>query len=643
MTTITLAKIGTHQTVSYAVDELARCLKLMDKSLLIDQRTYEEYDASVTGVIWVGLTPIVKEDKFEDRILIDVNDGAGVITGANNRAVLIAVYRFLHELGCAWVRPGADGEVIPKKRLDTAAISVNVDETPSYPHRCICIEGAVAYEHIFNMIEWMPRVGLNEYYIQFMSPTPFFDRWYTHLHNPHRGPEPLSVEESYHIKRRVEEEMAKRGIIYYGVGHGFTYDPFGFDTTFKGDDSPLITPEIRSYFAEVNGERKLFNDKIAFTHLCYSNPRVREIMADAVVEYVKKNPTVDYLCISLADGVNNYCECEECSKLTPSDWYVMIFNDMDAKLTAAGLDTKLVFDIYVNTMWPPIKERINNPDRVMIQFAPITRTYSAAFVDTPMDKNVEIPPYVHNKIEMPRDLGLNIALLEKWREVVDAENTIFDYHLMWDHYLDPGYTSCAKTLHRDVTTLDQLGFTGYISCQEMRLAFPTALPVYAMARGLWDKNSKFEDISREYYADMFGEDGPAVEAYLAKISELFDAKFMRNEKPEAHKTALARMDAIDALVDDFVKSHIEPNKDKDASWYYLSYHAEYCKMYAELIRCYCSEDEAKIEAQTKAFTSFHFEHEPELHTVLDSCLFDEVYQRWIKRVFANKPTDEVDF
>jgi len=71
--------------------------------------------------------------------------------------------------------------------------------------------------------------------------------------------------------------------------------------------------------------------------------------------------------------------------------------------------------------------------------------------------------------------------------------------------------------------------------------------------------------------------------------------------------------------------------------------AEYCKMYAELIRCYCSEDEAKIEAQTKAFTSFHFEHEPELHTVLDSCLFDEVYQRWIKRVFANKPTDEVDF
>ncbi len=642
MITITLAKIGTHQTVSYAVDELARCLKALDKSLLIDQRTYDAYDANIANVIWVGLTPAVSEDKANDTILIDVKDGAGVITGANTRAVLIAAYRFLNKLGCVWVRPGADGEVIRARKLDKADITVNINETPSYPHRCICIEGADAYEHIFNILEYMPRVGLNEYYIQFMTPTPFFNRWYDHLHNPHREPESISVEDSYHIKYRVEEEMAKRGIIYYGVGHGFTYDPFGFDVTFKGDDSPLITPELRSYFAEVNGERKLYNDKIAFTHLCYSNPKVREIMADAVVEYVKKNPTVDYLCISLADGVNNYCECEECQKLTPADWYTMIFNDMDEKLTAAGLDTKLVFDVYVNTMWAPIKERIKNPSRVMLQFAPITRTYSAAFIDTPMDKEIEIPPYVHNKVEMPRDLGLNIALLEKWREVLDAENTIFDYHLMWDHYLDPGYVSCARTLHRDVTTLDKLGFTGYISCQEQRIAFPTALPMYAMARGLWDKDSKFEDVSRDYFAEAFAEDGPAVEAYMAKLSELFDPKFMRNEKPEAHRTALARMEAIDALVDEFRAAYIDRKKDSDASWMYLSYHADYVKMYAELIRRYSHGDEALIEEQTKAFSAFHFGLEPVLHTVLDSCLFDEVYQRWIKRVYSNKPTSEVD-
>ena len=64
--------------------------------------------------------------------------------------------------------------------------------------------------------------------------------------------------------------------------------------------------------------------------------------------------------------------------------------------------------------------------------------------------------------------------------------------------------------------------------------------------------------------------------------------------------------------------------------------------YSELIRRYSHGDEALIEEQTKAFSAFHFGLEPVLHTVLDSCLFDEVYQRWIKRVFSNKPV-EVDF
>ena len=110
MNLITLAKIGTHQTTAYAVEELARFLKMMDKTLFIDQRTYEEYDESVENVIWVGLNGQVKADSKHDEILIDVKNGIGIITGANERAVLIAAYRFLRELGCRWLYPGPDGE-----------------------------------------------------------------------------------------------------------------------------------------------------------------------------------------------------------------------------------------------------------------------------------------------------------------------------------------------------------------------------------------------------------------------------------------------------------------------------------------------------------------------------------------------------
>ena len=83
MNLITLAKIGTHQTTAYTVEELARYLKMMDKKFFIDQRTYEKYDESVQDVIWVGLNDWVPANSIHDEILIDVKNGAGVITGAN--------------------------------------------------------------------------------------------------------------------------------------------------------------------------------------------------------------------------------------------------------------------------------------------------------------------------------------------------------------------------------------------------------------------------------------------------------------------------------------------------------------------------------------------------------------------------------
>ena len=38
----------------------------------------------------------VDDKKYDDAIVIDVNNFAGIITGANERAVLIASYRFLY-------------------------------------------------------------------------------------------------------------------------------------------------------------------------------------------------------------------------------------------------------------------------------------------------------------------------------------------------------------------------------------------------------------------------------------------------------------------------------------------------------------------------------------------------------------------
>ena len=111
------------------------------------------------------------------------------------------------------------------------------------------------------------------------------------------------------------------------------------------------------------------------TNLCMSNPEVRTIMAEGVVDYAKKHANVDYLHVWLADGLRNHCECEECQKARPSDFYLMIMNEIDERLNEAGLSTRIVFIAYFDTMFPPEYVKIHNPKRFSLLYAPITRSY----------------------------------------------------------------------------------------------------------------------------------------------------------------------------------------------------------------------------------------------------------------------------
>lgn len=251
------AKIGENKTVGYAFNELVRCLKKMDPSLFIDGRTYMEYDASLDGILWLGLNGSVAPFP-DDEIRIIVQNGAGIITGSNEQTVLIAAYRTLYELGCRWIRPGEDGELLPQKTINAAALNIQVAEKASYRHRAVSIEGAVSYEHVFNVINWMPKVGMNGYFVQFRIPYCFFGRWYHHAGNPMLQDEPLNNEDVHHIWKRLEEEIDLRGLMYHATGHGWTCEPFGISGTDWTTDTSDISSEVKRYFAEVNGKRELW-------------------------------------------------------------------------------------------------------------------------------------------------------------------------------------------------------------------------------------------------------------------------------------------------------------------------------------------------------------------------------------------------
>ncbi len=606
---IILCKLTEHPTIAFAVEELARCLKAMDEKAVIDKRIYDAYDPSLAGVLWVGMDGTVEEG-VDDTICIEVKNGAGHITGSSPRAVLIAAYRFLSELGCRWLRPGKDGEILPKGTLSNERLCVSVNEKASYRHRAVCIEGSVSYEHVYNMIDYLPKVGMNGYYAQFFVPYTFFERWYKHEFNPLCEAEPLETEDVVHMWRSLEEEIVKRDLLYHATGHGWTCEPFGIHANGWHANTSALPPEMDRYFAEVNGKRELWENVALNTNLCYSDPVVRQTMTEAVVTYCQKHPNVDYLHFWLADGTNNHCECESCRKMRPSDHYVRLLNELDRKLTEAGIQTKIVFLLYYELLWAPEVMRIENPDRFVLMFAPITRSYYNEFAAYDRSDTVELPPYVRNRIKAPSSVAENLKHLSNWQEQFSGDSFDFDYHLMWHHHKDIGYCQVARLLHSDMAGLATLGLNGMVSCQLQRAAFPTGLPMYAMAKALWNRQSKYEDVSREYFTAAFGADGEAVEAYLETLSALL----VKNEGDDLGE----RVAKAKTVVEAFVSSHIQRNADINASWRYLKYHADITLRTLDILSH--PEDMPKQEhnASVQELRRYLFSLEPELNTVFDT-------------------------
>ena len=595
---LVFARIGADQTVRFAFDELVRCLRRMDPTLRVEGRVYDVRDSAAKGVIWLGLDGSVPAG-LDDEICIDVTAGVGTITGSNPHSVLIAAYRFLYELGCRWLRPGEDGEILPERKIDADTLQVQVREKASYRHRAMCIEGINTYEHIHDMIDWLPKVGMNGYFMQFHVPHCFFEgRYNSDIIPVFEGEEKLTAEDVKRIWKSLEEDITRRGLFYHATGHGWTCEPFGIPGGGWFKDETAFPPEVTQYLAQVNGKRELWGGVALNTNLCYSNPEVRERMTDAITAYCQEHSDVDYLHFWLADGTNNHCECDECRKMRPADYYIMLLNELDRKMTAAGVDTKVVFLIYVDLLWEPEHFRIENPDRFVLMFAPITRTYTTAFTDYDRSETVELSPYDRNHLIMPSSVAENVARLSRWQAQFEGDSFDFDYHLMWDHNNDPGYYECARILHSDMVNLDKIGLNGMVSCQVQRTAFPTGLPLYAMARGLWDKTSDFEAIADEYFEASFGEDGPAVKAYLSTLSKLFHPAYLRGELPRVDASLAADFAAVEDVVKAFRASHVDAHREESASWRYLDCHGEYCILLSQLLALRaCGKDSAeKLEA-----------------------------------------------
>jgi hypothetical protein len=501
-----------------------------------------------------GGLPDVPDTELDDAIDIRFCGGRGAIHATNPRALLIGVYRLLRELGCRWVRPGFDGEIIPKlSAADLAAREIRVCETAAHRHRGICIEGAPSREHVLDLIDWMPKAGLNSYFIQFHEPYAFYERWYRHIGNPTLEPEPFDIEMVRTLRREAVASAKTRGLLYHAVGHGWTSEALGISSvSWKADDHAL-PPERHRLLAQINGQREFFCRIAMNTNLCYGNPEARRRIVEQIVAYAADHSEVDYLHFWLADDVNNQCECPLCAETRPADFYVMMLNTLDRELAARGLATRIVLLCYLDLLWPPERERIYNSNRFALMFAPITRSFSEPFPDKPVAATAPLPPFQRNRLVMPHDVSQNLQFLHAWQKAFPGLDSFdFDYHLMWAHFQDPGHAQISRVLHEDTGRLSTHGMNGFMSCQVQRLFLPTGLPMAILGRNLWNPSEPFAIIEEEQLAAEFGPDWMHVRDLLRELTARIDPARLRGDLPQAAKQSAALFDSIPGLIDEFL-------------------------------------------------------------------------------------------
>ena len=516
----TIYKLRADHVLDFAAEELKKYLRmLMPHCGEIDIA----YDPAAKDGFRLGLLedfqlPNEAEDPvLDDVVHIDTDENGGILAGSNPRSVLFAVYRYLRLNGCRWLYPGVDGDYVPVRDITPQKYHHMAD----HRFRGHCNEGAEYQNCMMETIDFYAKQECNVYMIEFDNPYYYYNSYYAHsLNEDNRPPEPVTLEQVLQWKRQCEAEIAKRGLQFHDMGHGWTAEPFGLASGegWTKKEGVQLTEKQQQALAMTKGARQLHGGVALNTNLCMSTPWVRTQMARYITDYAKKASNVTYLHVWLADGSRNHCECEECQKLNPADYYLMIMNELDEMLTEEGLDTRIVFICYVDTLFAPLQEKIKHLKRFSLLYAPIHRSYCSSVVEG--DPIPEAQPYVRNQWTNPPDAMAHLALLRKWQENWKGPTFGYEYHFWWHQYNDLSGLYIARRIYDDIQALHYMGLDGYVEDGSQRSFWPNGLAIYVYAETLLNKSVKFEDMVEDYYRHAYGEDWQEALKFFQDIHEL---------------------------------------------------------------------------------------------------------------------------
>ena len=614
-------------TLDFAAEELKKYLRMMmpDAGEISIHYDPEARDGFRLGLLEdFGLGFEGKDPKLDDVIHIQTDGNGGILAGANPRSVLFAVYRYLKCNGCRFLFPGEDGEYIPMKPVEP----VSYHKLPDYRYRAHTTEGDPSFEDVLRYIDYHAKQEMNAYALYAIFP--YHRRYYLHRYNEeNRPPEPVSHELVRQWHARCEAELTKRGMLIWGGGHGWTDKAAGFDPKdrflYKTGEKQL-TDEIRQNLALIKGKRDLYHGDPCYTNICLSREDLRTKIAQDVADYAQKNAHMEQVAFYLADNRNNHCECPRCVEKTPSDFYIMILNEIDTLLTQRGLDTKIQLIAYNDLMFAPTTERLNNPDRFILKATSNTRDYTTSINGETVYP--EPQKYVRNGWKRPKSTEEYFALFRQWQAVVPSDCISYEYHYWVHQFRDPGMLAMSRRVYEDVRSWRLLKLQGCVQDGSNKSFFPNGFMDHIYGATLLDRELDYDKALQDYFLHCYGPDWPLVKEYLENVSRVFDLGYMSGFKSVDRKVsdlydpdraeAFSRIKDTTAGMREVIQAHMQmPTRPQNVCWRLLLRHTQWVDGMADAFSIKCTGDTPGAVQRWEEFLKEMGKHDYETERYFD--------------------------
>ena len=255
---------------------------------------------------------------------------------------------------------------------------------------------------------------------------------------------------------------------------------------------------------------------------CYSNSELVDFITDNMATHVREYPELSMFGLWPHDGVNNWCQCDDCLKKTPYEHMYHLAMQLIPKIPE-HIPIELI--AYSNLLNIPFNALPAN-NRIFTMLCPYLRHYKHHIYD-------EGGPTLQTGNRYPAPDRINPAddreygyLFTKWGNFCrthDSALAIFEYGATFydetrrtdrTRYF---YHPSPNILHQELCWYISKGISLYYLCGYFR-GWPDLYHEYSLARMLWNTGNTPEESAEYYYSALFGKHGKVLFAKLKQLA-----------------------------------------------------------------------------------------------------------------------------